>query len=51
MEAINFNQNGKGRRIKTVDFIHAANRLVTHLAFEEANYHISADLKPIICNR
>ncbi|BBO64899.1 hypothetical protein SMATCC274_41620 [Serratia marcescens] len=51
MEALNFNQNGKGRRIKTVDFIHAANRLVTHLAFEEANYHISADLKPIICNR
>lgn len=28
MEALNFNENGKGRRIKTVDFIHAANRLV-----------------------
>ncbi len=28
MEALNFNENGKGRRIKAV---HAANRLGTHL--------------------
>jgi len=30
----------KGRRIKTVDFIHAANRLGTHLTPDEANYYI-----------
>lgn len=30
----------KGRRIKTVDFINAANRLGTHLTPEEANYYI-----------
>lgn len=40
MEALKFNENGKGRRIKTVDFIHAANRLGTHLTPEEANYYI-----------
>ncbi|AKL40073.1 hypothetical protein AI2618V1_1573 [Serratia marcescens] len=34
MEALNFNENGKGRRIKTVDFIHAANRLGTHITSE-----------------
>lgn len=40
MEAQNFNESGKGRRIKTVDFIHAANRLDTHLTPGEANYYI-----------
>lgn len=38
METLKFTD--KGRRIKTVDFIHAANRLGTHLTPEEANYYI-----------
>lgn len=40
MEALNFNEKGKGRSIKTVDFTQAANRLGTHLTPEEANYYI-----------
>lgn len=30
----------KGRRIKTVDFIHAATKQGTHVTPEEANYYI-----------
>ncbi|CAI1630325.1 Uncharacterised protein [Serratia entomophila] len=38
METLKFTD--KGRRIKTVDFIHAVNRLGTHLTPKEANYYI-----------
>jgi hypothetical protein len=42
MVALNFNENGKGkgRHIKTVDLIHVANRLGTHLTPEKENYYI-----------
>ncbi|WP_337048679.1 hypothetical protein [Serratia fonticola] len=37
-EALKFTD--KGRRIKTVDFIHAAARLGIHMTPAEANYYI-----------